>query len=205
LIIVEWLPEFHPALSRFFDLGAERNLPTWFSATQLASVGFLLGVFAIDRIRKHERPWGVVFAALAFLFLSLDETAQLHEKVGTISDALMPDGDRTNTVFRHTGIWALLLVPVLIGIFVMLWRGSRRYLTGFSGQTYLVLGVVIFLLSAGGLETLSNFASYEGIRLLSFLEELGEMAGISVVLAGVYKLCEFHSVTLNFGNGRTPG
>jgi hypothetical protein len=195
-IVLDWLPLIHPELTRFVDLGGEGNLPTWFSGTQLTCVAILLGVFALDRFRRAERPWGIVLGALIFLALSLDETAEIHEKIGRLADVFLLEYGKKATVLPDTGIWMFVLAPVLVAVFVALWFDARQYLIGFAGKRYLIAGAFIFLASATGIETLSNFVSGSGLAVSIILEEVGEMLGITVLLLGVYELCRFHSVEL---------
>ena len=64
----------------FLSLSYEKNLPTWFSSCLLYSCSVLLALIAVGSVR-HEASWTQHWwgLAIAFLYISLDETATLHE------------------------------------------------------------------------------------------------------------------------------
>jgi hypothetical protein len=67
-------------LKKFVDIGAESNLPAWWNAALL----FLVAVLAVAAALRKGRcgagaAWWVIAAAAAYL--SLDETAGLHERL----------------------------------------------------------------------------------------------------------------------------
>lgn len=67
---------------QMFNLDAETNLPTYFAALLLALAGVLsAGIGSVVRARgdRWERHWYGLFAV--FLYLSIDEALQLHERV----------------------------------------------------------------------------------------------------------------------------
>ena len=63
------------------DLDGEANFPSWFSSVQLFFIGFLLFIqlFKTPQL-KHISISFISLIALSFIFLSLDETIQFHEK-----------------------------------------------------------------------------------------------------------------------------
>ena len=87
-------------VSQFFDLNREGNLPTWFSSMQWLCVAVALAGFAWRLVRRAESG-GRPLLALTFLFLcmSLDEVAQIHERLGLRSDRLLPSGTRAGGLF----------------------------------------------------------------------------------------------------------
>ena len=73
---------YTPFLFQRFNLDSEANIPTWFSTIELFIISALaFGVFILRKIRKEtgfELFVWLIFA-LFYLFLSMDEAAQLHE------------------------------------------------------------------------------------------------------------------------------
>ncbi|GJD97925.1 hypothetical protein OCOJLMKI_5164 [Methylobacterium iners] len=63
-----------------FDLDGEGNIPAWFSSVMLlmCSILFFIAYLVSNRTDGAQRTW--LGAAAAFLLLSLDEAASLHEK-----------------------------------------------------------------------------------------------------------------------------
>ena len=163
----------------FFNLNEEINLPTWWSAVLLLICSGLTGLAAV---LKKGRPfyWGWFFLALGFMFMSLDEVAQLHEKLsGPLREAWHLSG------FLYYG-WvvpgaALILVAGLayLRFFLALPKGTRA---GFF------LGWAAYLAGVLGLETWGALAFsrlgadnlYYG--LLAAFEETVEMAGLLILI-----------------------
>ena len=184
-------------LVNFFDLNGETNLPSWYSASQLALIGGLLAIFAVTQIRRGARAaWALMLGGVAFLFLSLDEATSLHENFGYWLDHLR---HRRNTALGETGFWMLICAPVFLGVLGMLGLGARRYLRGRPAVVFkLAIGAAVFVGAAAGIEMLSNFVTPGGTaaRILVLLEETGEMTGATVMLWGVLELMRSHGVRL---------
>lgn len=68
------------ALAPFLSLSYESNLPTWYAASLLLSCAILLGVIAGDAGAHLRRHWWAL--AILFAYISLDESAELHERLG---------------------------------------------------------------------------------------------------------------------------
>ncbi len=65
----------------FFDVGREINVPTWFSAGLWIVIGLLAGYYS-RRAARFRVSWG--FFSFLAIFLSLDETLELHERLDVI-------------------------------------------------------------------------------------------------------------------------
>ncbi len=95
-----------------------------------------------------------------------------------------------------TGIWMFALgIPTLLA-FIFFVRASRRYFQSSPGfMTRFLIGFVLFLAGAGGIEILTNFTS--GLESLTFhlevcAEELLEMIGSSLILGASAALLQTH-------------
>ena len=67
---------------RIFDLNTERNIPTLFSSVVLLGASMLLGYIAyLTRLTRgrYSLLWAIL--SFGFLFLSIDETAYIHENL----------------------------------------------------------------------------------------------------------------------------
>jgi hypothetical protein len=185
---------------KLFDLGAEANLPSWFSSIQLLTVGAGLGLFAHVFARKDApRTWSLWILPCTFLLLSIDEAISVHEFVGRSSDALLPGGSRDHGVFAATGIWMFLLGPPLMAVMAGgAWRCRVFYLSVRGCAEKGVLGLALFLSGALGVEILRNFAisGTLGFHLQVVAEEGLEMAGITMVLWAVIDLLRGSGVTV---------
>lgn len=77
-----------------FDVYGEGNVPTWYSSSALLLCSMLLAVISIGERQVSDRGYVLHWRGLAgiFLLLSLDETAQLHDKVDAALDRVYDFG-----------------------------------------------------------------------------------------------------------------
>jgi len=112
-------------LSILVNLNREGNLPTWYSSLQLfvggsllGLVGSLLGLFTWRNFDwYHRRSWLLPALPLLFWLMSLDEVAQVHEKIGVMSHAAVTHGDLDQTMFPKTGYWVIVVGAPLLPLF----------------------------------------------------------------------------------------
>jgi hypothetical protein len=163
-------------------------------------VAALLGIFAVRNVNLSQRKsWLLLTLPLVFLGLSLDEMAQIHERIGFLSDALLPGGSRENTLFTRTGVWMFLLGVPFVALFAGLMISIRTYFRRTPAVLVkLALGIAVTLVGALGIETLDNFVTlgtgYEVMQVLA--EEMCELLGSTIVLWGSYELLDEHGFTL---------
>ena len=99
-----------PGVVRIFDLAQEGSMPTWYSSAQLLLATALLAVIASRKwaIRdQHRLAW--LGLTIGFAFLSLDETASLHEEWGLLLRGVVR---REGIFYFRWTIIALALMPV---------------------------------------------------------------------------------------------
>lgn len=71
-----------PSLQKIFNVAHEGSLGTWFSVVQAAIAGLvLLGLHRLTYTHQW-RTWGWLFLALFFLYISADDAAKIHERLG---------------------------------------------------------------------------------------------------------------------------
>jgi hypothetical protein len=185
-------------LNALVNLDGEGNLPTWYSSIKLFAIAVCLGLLAwIERTSRGS----LLFAALTLVFLSLsaDETIQAHELVGEKLDALLPGGDRKNTVFAATGIWMFVLgLPAIAAITLLFWYARSFLRMAPAAFTKCLAGLAVFTAGALGVETLSNFAVPGSAARLAqvTIEELLEMLGATILLWGCGDLLQAWNVRL---------
>jgi hypothetical protein len=167
----------------------EGNIPAWYSASLLLLCSFLLATIAsAERRRQSRYAVGWLILSLVFAYLSLDESAQLHE----LSIPLLRD------LFNPTGLlYYPWIVPagICVALFVL---GYWRFLTGLPPKTrwlFLLAGAV-FVGGALVIEALSGRqALLYGKQNLTYhliitVEELFEMVGVVVF---IYALLDYIS------------
>jgi hypothetical protein len=166
-------------LRYLFDLDQEVSLPTWFSSTQLAAVALLLFVQA-TKDRELRRP--IIFVAAAFLYLSIDEGAAIHDRLYALAQEHQIFGSAPYLIWISA--YAVVAAVSLVFLREPLSRVCRRApwetLVAAAGFTLFVFGGVV-------LEIASHYVLAVTPKYLPFVltvtaEEFCEMAGISFVL-----------------------
>jgi hypothetical protein len=188
-------------LDRFFDLGREANLPSFFSALLLLAVAVLLALIARNASqsqgRTHWQWWGLAAAAL---FLSVDEAAMIHE--GIVGSALEGSVGRGEGVLHYN--WYKLYVPAALLLAVLyvpfLLRLPRPLLLR------LVVAACVFLSGAVGLEMLEAYITshgHSGTGVVQLFEETAEMTGVLLALRALLLYIKDQGWTLQLRMGDT--
>jgi hypothetical protein len=170
--------------SRFFDMGSEANVPTYWSALLLLAAGGLL-LLAAD----HARRSGAGFVAhwrflgAGFLFMSLDEAAQVHERIiARVWGELFGRGEGITYY-----VWCLPVIPVVLLVGIAYLR-FLRHLPRRTGAL-VVASAALFLGGALGFEMIESVLVSSGraawLGLSQLVEESLEMAGVSLFLYAV--------------------
>jgi hypothetical protein len=176
-----------------FDLNRERNVPTLYSSLTIIICAFLLLMISLEHKKMGSSYFPWFFLSLIFLFLSIDETAMLHEKII----------DPTREFFNNpSGIfyWAWV-IPYGIGVMILVLFYARFLIRLPKKVRYLfVLSGIIFVSGAIGLELFGS-RHYEiyGINNLTFgllaaCEEFLEMLGIATF---IYSLLVYIDIQFN--------
>ncbi len=103
-------------LIELFAVNMEKSIPTWFSSSMLLICSGLIATIALAKKAQDARyvpHWKAL--SVIFLFLSLDEAAEIHERLGRGIQYVFPLGSSL-----HTG-W---VVPgfVFVLMFVLVYR-----------------------------------------------------------------------------------
>ncbi|MGE0392519.1 MAG: hypothetical protein AB7P67_03035 [Vicinamibacterales bacterium] len=156
------------AIRRMCNMTREDGLASWFQVTQTLLTGLTaLLIWTSVRHRPanrwHIRGWLVV--ALFFLYLAVDDGAQVHERVGTAFDTLRERGVGPGVLFPSYA-WQIIFVPLLgaVGLFMFafLWTtlGTRR------GRLLVILAI-FFQAAAVGLDFQEGLAPDHPLNVYS--------------------------------------
>ncbi|MEG5033503.1 hypothetical protein [Microcoleus sp. AT3-D2] len=171
-------------LAKVFNVDAERNLPTFYSFLALVFSSLLLGVIAYaknldsDRYKNH---WKIL--SFIFLYLSLDEAGQLHEKFINPMRSLL----------NATGfLYFTWIVPFgcLVAIFLSSYNKFVFHLPVATRKLF-VAACALYIGGAIGIEMIGGYLfSTTGMESLPYLivatlEESLEMVGIVVFIHGL--------------------
>jgi len=161
----------HWVLRDLFDVDEEENFPTWFSAAVLLLCASLLYAIAAKKTReldRFSRHW--LFLSMAFVVMSVDEVAGIHEALNTVTDAP----------------WTIpgAMIVTLAALFYV------RFLTHLPVRTRVafVLAGAMFVGGAVGVEHATDWylESHDfdslGYNLLTAVEEGMEMFGIALFI-----------------------
>jgi hypothetical protein len=195
-VVGEWFSDADRWKYRLFQLNAEANVPTWFSAGQLllaAVLAWTCGEFGAARGVPGRWSWRVVAGTL--LFVSVDEVAQIHEQASFYV--------RRDLHLGGPGWWAWVIPYGAVGLALAatLLRWWRALPT--ATRRPLLVGGVVFVTGALGLELVeaaftSLFDVDAIVRVLTVLEEAMEMiAGAFVVRVLLEHLCGVDRSTLS--------
>ena len=168
-------------LAYLFSFGAEHNVPTLYSSLTLLLCALLLAVigFARHPALQGSRTYWLALAAI-FVFLALDESLQIHEKL------IEPMRNLVNATGALYYAW---VIPYSIGV-LLIAAAYVPFLTRLPRRTALlfVLAGTVFVSGAVGFEMLSGIFYVEGLSLnpayvvAQTIEELFEMAGIGIFI-----------------------
>jgi hypothetical protein len=177
-------------IDRLFHVGREANIPAWFSSAMLLVAAALLGFISYLKFAQRDRYRALwLILSVIFIYLSADETAVIHEEVGSLLGAQFPD-----SVFRY-GWLALGVVAV-----VLLVIGYLRFVVALPATTRWLFVLAATLFVGGAIIVESLAWPYENGRAPDFsfatlvaVEEFMEMTGVIVF---IYALLSYIYVAL---------
>jgi hypothetical protein len=171
---------------QMFSLDREANVPTWFSSALLLTAAGVVALVALDALARRAR-WGRHWAGLALVYagLSLDETAEIHERIGSWLRAHL----NLHGPLHYAGVIPMLAVALFVVIAYV------QFLVALPAATRLgvLVSAAIYISGAAGVEAISGWwaeghgSKSTGLLVLSTFEENLELIGttlfILVVLA----------------------
>ncbi len=176
-------------LSIMFILGNEGTVPTWHSSMQWFCAGVMFALFATHALRTGMRgALSIAALALGCMVFSIDEVAQIHERLGSVANDLMADRPLRKGLWA-TGLWPLVVgIPAIVVLAITV-RGTRHIFHARAPRALVLLiaGFAVMLTGAVVVELGKNLLYATGPRDASLLmqvvvEELMEMLGGTLVV-----------------------
>ncbi|MEG4343384.1 hypothetical protein QUB70_08845 [Microcoleus sp. A003_D6] len=178
-----FLPDYpsRDYLAKAFNIDYERNIPTFYSFLALLFSSLLLGVIAYAKnldSGRYKHRWKIL--SFIFLYLSLDEIGQLHEKLI----------DPMRNLLNATGfLYFTWIVPMgfLVAIFLVSYSKFLLHLP-VSTRNLFVAATALYIGGAIGLEMLGGYIVYTigpgnlSYVIITTIEESLEMLGIVVFI-----------------------
>jgi hypothetical protein len=181
-------PKLVNSFYRQFHLAEEGNMPTYYSSFLLGAASFLLYIIFKTDEKKSTR-W--LLLSLIFLFLSVDELAQLHENFANPLGAKLESYfGRMPSYLAWGWIIPYAIITLVAGLyflrFVITLPKKTRNLFISSGCLYVFAALILEMLEAHfeiryGSENLYN-------KLLYPTEEILEMIGVIIF---IYALLDY--------------
>jgi hypothetical membrane protein len=191
------------SLRRLSNIAREDGVATWFASTQTLFAGLTaMLVYVMSKqmglAKKHTIGWLII--ALFFIYMAIDDGAQIHERVGTAFKVMAERGNSSLlAAWLHISpsyTWQLVFLPIfgVIGLYMsyFLWtelKESKARLLVFLALAF--MGTAVILDFIEGLDKTHPWNIYTYIRddydLRSYtvshfakvLEEFLEMLSIS--------------------------
>ena len=174
-----------------FDLGAEQNVPTFFSACLHLFSSMLLASIAIMKkhaLDRYTKQWAIL--AAAFLYMAFDEAAGLHELMGRPMQELL--GGRATGVLFYAWVVPGIVITVLFAAwflkFFLHLPPKTRWLVFTSAALFIggAIGVELFEGRHVALHGPENLT----YALYVLVEETLEMAGIALFIYALLRYIE---------------
>ncbi|TPE46051.1 hypothetical protein [Pontibacter mangrovi] len=185
-----------------FELDRERNIPTYFSSFILLLSSLLLFIVSVLKKRRQGKyTWHWRLLAFIFLYMSVDESAGVHEMF------IYPLRD----TFALGGV--LYFSWVIVGGMLVLGLGLYylRFLFSLAPKLRLklMLAGVVYVSGALGVELLGGYyADTYGLdnftyAFITTIEETLEITGIMIFITALYIYLEqeLSSLRFNIGSG----
>ena len=180
----------------FFDLNREDSIPTFVASMGLGICSLLLYVVAYLVKRNKFSDFGYwIGLAILFLYMAVDETVRIHEKLGgPLRGVYDPDALYDMVWLSPYGILAILVGVIYLRFLLRLPR-ETRLLFIVSGLVYL-LGVAGFEYLSGRQDALHGVGNF-AYQLFVILEE-----GLELLGTGIFMYSLLNHIRLQFGQVR---
>ena len=183
---------FYDALYQQFSLALDGNIPTYFSSLLLAMAALLL--YLIYRNERQSKTHWLLLSFL-FIFLSIDESTQLHEQFGGLV------GNKVNTYIKEPPAflqWAWMVpysaLTLAVGLYYLkfIWKlpAKTKKLFFLSGFVYVFAALFLEFFESHiqvtyGSGTLANAILYP-------VEEVLEMLGVVIFIYALLDYIKTH-------------
>ena len=146
----------HKKLLVLFDITEEANIPTWFSSTQAMLTGIVALVIGHLRAGESEKrkSFGWYLTGAAFLYLGIDDAAQIHERFSTfINDSLAASGGNAFISALMEMLpsyhWQLFFLPVFLVVGLVMMIFLYQELRQYKALTVFIAGIACYAIAVG--------------------------------------------------------
>ncbi|WP_161602089.1 hypothetical protein [Tautonia marina] len=195
--------------ARLFDVGLDANVPTWWSSLALTLCAALMVLIGAEHRRRGDsssRSWW--FLAAIVCFLSIDETAVIHERVGNSVSVMLQELLTGSSIWGGAyWIYAYLIPGIILSIvylrFYFRLPTRTRWLVTLGGGALVTGGVVCEALAHHLLRPSLGEVAYQ---VMTIVEEFLEMIGVVILVSGLldYIHLAFGGLTLSLDIRHAP-
>lgn len=134
-------------LRQMFDVGFEGNIPTWINSLYWFAVGFsAFCCYTCERGQAFRWPW--VAIGLIFVAASCDETAEIHENVGSaLQEIVMDDNLRQLSETSPGSPWIGYYAPILVVVVGLIAVFLYRRLNTLRSRIVVACGFACFVIA----------------------------------------------------------
>jgi hypothetical protein len=169
------------AALRWFDVNSERNVPTAWSALLLLACSVVSALLAVRGRGSAVPGSGWVLVSVTCAFLAVDESFEVHERLGGLGATVADDRLHFAWVVPGAALATVVGLVLLRRLRAQPVQVRRRLVA--AGAVYLTGALV--LETASGQVLLAFGAGGKAYTLVTSVEEGLEMAGASLLLAAL--------------------
>src|ERR687887_1182145 len=164
-----------------FSLDKEANVPSWFSSALLLTAAAVLALVALDALARRaawRRHWAGL--SVVYVVLSLDETAEIHERIGSWLRAHL----NLHGPLHYAGVIPMLALALFVGIAYVQFLVALPAVT----RTGVLASAAVYISGAAGVEAISGWwaeghgSKSTGLLVLSTFEENLELIGTTLFI-----------------------
>jgi hypothetical protein len=177
---------------RLLNVGSEQSIPTYVSVLNLLIASILLFIiYNYERAKEQSGAGYWMFLSILFLYLSLDESASIHENFANIHDYLVDKDVVAPVLDTHQwlpfGLFFLAVVSIILVPFIRKLQPSTRRSFIFAGGVFVTGAIGFEYLGALMLETGFSDDRRDMSYLIRRIFEGGfEMDGIVIFNCALY-------------------
>jgi len=149
--LVQVRATYVPSVLFFFNLASELSLGNWFATIQTLFVGLVLWLIFLKVKRDFRwQAWGWALLATFFIYLSVDDGAQIHEGIGISFNMMTRGKEYASAPFQFPSYtWQLVYGPFLgiMGVFIFIF--SWKTLKDRTLRLLLVLALGCYVVAIG--------------------------------------------------------
>ncbi len=178
---------------RLLNVSSEQSIPTYVSVINLLLASILIFIiYSYEKTNKQNGAGYWLFLSILFLYLSIDESASIHEKFGNIHAYLVREEFIPQIL--HTYSWIAFGVFFVFAVSIVLLPFVRKLPT--DTRRYFLIAGCVFVTGAIGFEYLGAWMLETGVvesrqdmtHLVRRLFEEGfEMYGVVIFNCALYR------------------